>query len=102
MRRALIRVWTISLVASTVVAAIVYAVIAPWAGSPLQRGVVWILWPGIALWVQLNGSLLFGAGYGAIGDFLVIVLTSALAWSIPIALVAWGVSRLRQRRKESR
>jgi hypothetical protein len=99
MRRALIRVWVISLIASAVVAAIVYAVIAPWVGSPLQRGVGWFLWPGIALWVQLNGSLLFGAGYGAIGDFLVIVLASALAWSIPIAFVVWGVSRLRQRRE---
>jgi hypothetical protein len=60
----------------------------------------WVFLPGIGLYVLLNGTLLFGGGFGKFGDFLVIGVGSAFAWSIPaaafFAAVAWMARRRRK------
>lgn len=43
------------------------------------------LFPGLALYVALNGSLLFGSGVGGWGNGLVIVGGSALCWGVLVA-----------------
>ena len=42
----------------------------------------WLLWPGVWLYVLVNGSLLFEGGFGDFGNFLVVALGSALFWSL--------------------
>ncbi len=47
-----------------------------------------MLIPGVGLYVVLNGSLLFGSGFGRVGDGLVIVFGSAAGWaSLFVALL---------------
>ncbi|PZV00977.1 MAG: hypothetical protein DCF23_13755 [Cyanobium sp.] len=52
---------------------------------PLQgaigTGLSFILLPGVAMYSALNGSLLFGAGFGPFGNGLIIVIGSAAAWT---------------------
>lgn len=50
--------------------------------------VAWPLLPGVALYAVANGSLAFGSGFGQLGNFVFIVLGSALAWA---GLVTLGV-----------
>lgn len=61
--------------------------------------VAWPLLPGVALYAVANGSLAFGSGFGQLGNFVLIVLGSALAWAglftlgIHVARRWWPVSR---------
>lgn len=66
--------WAQSFAAFSLIAAVAYALSPTRAASP-------ILIPGVGLYVLLNGSLLFGSGFGGIGDCLVIVFGSAAAWA---------------------
>lgn len=43
--------------------------------------VAWPLLPGVALYAVANGSLAFGSGFDQLGNFVLIVLGSALAWA---------------------
>ena len=100
--KSILHAWVIGVICCTIIAALVYAMMPPEEGNFFQRSVSYFLWPGFALWVQLNGSLLFGVGFGKIGDFFVIALGSALAWSIQIFFVVRGIVWLRHRNKEPR
>ena len=60
----------------------------------------WFLWPGVRLYTILNASLLFGGGFGQIGDFLLIAAGSALAWSLLIALIIIVVACVRHANPE--
>lgn len=51
-----------------------------------------VLWPGVGLYTLLNGSLLFGGGFGTIGNYLVIALGSAVAWASLLVLVMRAVA----------
>ena len=59
--------------------------------GPLRTHSAYVLWPGVGLYTLLNGSLLFGGGFGALGNFLLVSLGSAVAWSLLIAVLfgAW-------------
>ncbi|MBD2720123.1 hypothetical protein [Synechococcus sp. FACHB-909] len=73
--------WAQSFAAFGLIAAVAYALPPGRAASP-------ILIPGVGLFVVLNGSLLFGSGFGRVGDCLVIVFGSAAAWaSLFVALL---------------
>lgn len=72
--------------------------------APLRNGLgnvlSYILWPGVGLYSLFNGSLLFGDGFGQIGDFVVISLASAAAWaSLAALLLSIVVSNARARQK---
>lgn len=84
------------------VAALVYAMMPPERDNIFQQAMAWFLWPGLALWVQMNGSLLFGGGFGSTGNFLIVAMGSALAWSIPIPFVVRGISWLWRRQQRFR
>jgi hypothetical protein len=57
--------------------------------GPIGVLLSYLLLPGVAMYANLNGSLLFGAGLGDFGNFLVIALGSAAVWAVPVvALVA--------------
>ena len=73
--------WAQSFAAFSLLAALAYALPQGRAASP-------ILIPGVGLSVVLNGSLLFGSGFGRVGDCLVIVFGSAAGWaSLFVALL---------------
>jgi hypothetical protein len=72
--------------------------------APLENGLSnvlsYILWPGIGLYSLFNGSLLFGGGFGQIGNFVVIALGSAAAWASLVASllpIVVSIARLRQK-----
>ena len=46
-----------------------------------------VLLPGVGLYVLLNGSLLFGSGLGRVGEFVVFVVGSAVAWASLLSLL---------------
>ena len=46
-----------------------------------------VLWPGVGLYTLLNGALLFGAGFGTVGNYLIIALGSAAIWASLFVLV---------------
>jgi len=97
--RSFLRTWLIGFGCCAIVASILY--FSPFSDSPFYEswGISWFMWPGFFLWVQLNGGgFLFASGFGFAADFALIALGSALAWSIPIALVAKAVSRARAHR----
>ena len=89
-----LRTWVIAAVCCTIVAALVYDMMPPEPGNSLEQGVAFFLYPGVALYVLLNGSLLFGGGFGNISDFLIIGLFSAFAWSLVVLLVVQSISWL--------
>ncbi len=73
--------WAQSFAAFSLLASVAYALPPGRAASP-------ILIPGVGLYVVLNGSLLFGRGFGGLGNCLVIVVGSAAAWaSLFVALL---------------
>ncbi|MFN3495093.1 MAG: hypothetical protein ACK40L_11350 [Hydrogenophaga sp.] len=87
--------WLLVFVGAVVLTSCVYG----W--WPLQGAVgtalSYTLLPGVALYAALNGSVLFGAGFGGLGNYLVIALGSAVAWTgLAVALV-WLVFRVRSR-----
>ena len=49
----------------------------------------YVLWPGVGLYTALNGSLLFGHGFGQVGNFFLVAVGSALAWSVVIGLLVF-------------
>lgn len=51
------------------------------------------LFPGLALYVALNGSLLFGSGFGGWGNGLIIVGGSAVFWGVLLAAIRWRMRR---------
>lgn len=84
--RALASTWAIAFAALAAVGAVVYAQLPAHTGPGLWLSPV--LGPGVALYDVWNGSLLFGSGFGRIGNFAVFVLGSAVAWaSVLVALV---------------
>jgi hypothetical protein len=86
--KTILHTWVFDLVCCTIIATLIYAMMPAEQGSFFQQNISWFLIPGIALYVQLNGSFLFGWGSGNIGDFLIIVMSSAVAWSFPIFLLS--------------
>jgi hypothetical protein len=93
----ILRTWVIAMVCCTLVATVVYGMMTPERGNGFEQGVAYFLFPGVALYSLLNGSLLFGGGFGNTGDFLIIGLSSALVWSFVVVLVVQGFSWLRHR-----
>lgn len=89
-----LHIWVVGVLCCTLSAALVYTMMPPERGSFFQQVISWFLLPGVALYVQLNGSLLFGGGFGKIGNFIIIAMGSALTWSIPIPFVVRGISWL--------
>lgn len=87
MPRRFFAIWGWVFVGCFILATLAYAT-APSAGS---TAVSYVLWPGVVLYAALNGSLLFGAGFGTVGNFLFIAAGSALAWSLVFGLLvlAW-------------
>jgi hypothetical protein len=73
----------------------VYALL-PTHGS-LGAVLSYLLLPGVALYTALNGSALFGAGFGHLGNYVVIALGSAAAWAALVATVGYLVARARER-----
>jgi hypothetical protein len=63
--------------------------------SPLEfrEFVAWPLLPGVALYSVANGSLLFGSGFGNIGNLVLIVSVSALTLASLFAVFSHGVRR---------
>ncbi len=51
------------------------------------------LFPGVVLYAGLNGSLLFGSGFGAWGNGLIIVGGSAVFWGVLLAAFRWWLRR---------
>jgi len=89
-----LRTWVIAAVCCAIAAALVYGMMPPERGNGFEEDVAYFLFPGVALYVLLNGSLLFGGGFGDIGNFLIIGLSSALTWSLVVVLVVQGISWL--------
>ena len=76
------------------VASVVYALM-PLEG-PIGVLLSYVLLPGVAMYANLNGSLLFGAGLGDFGNFFVIALGSAAVWAVlVVALVACAAALAR-------
>jgi len=50
--------------------------------SQIGRLLPWVLLPGIALYTALNNSLIFGSGFGKVGNFAIIVVGAATTWSV--------------------
>ena len=76
----------------------VYALM-PIAGA-FETALSYTLLPGVALYTALNGSTLFGAGFGRIGNYLVIALCSALAWTVLVGIAGYLAVRFRERPQE--
>ncbi|MCC6207321.1 MAG: hypothetical protein IT488_04135 [Gammaproteobacteria bacterium] len=95
-KSSILRTWVIAFVCCTIVAAVVYGLMIPGRGNSFEDGMAYFLLPGISLYTLLNGSLLFGGGFGEAGNFFVIGLSSALAWSLVAVLAVQGFSRLRR------
>jgi len=89
-----LRTWVIAAICCTIVTALVYGMMPPERSNGFEQIVAHLLFPGVALYVLLNGSLFFGSSFGSIGNFLIIGLSSALAWSLVVALVVQGISWL--------
>ena len=51
------------------------------------------LFPGVVLYAGLNGSLLFGSGFGAWGNGLIIVGGSSVFWGVLLAAFRWWLRR---------
>ena len=84
--KALVSIWAVVFAAVAAVGAVVYAQLPALTGPGLWLSPV--LGPGVALYDVLNGSLLFGSGFGRLGNFAVFVLGSAVAWaSVLVVLV---------------
>ncbi|MGH8703161.1 MAG: hypothetical protein ACREVR_18570 [Burkholderiales bacterium] len=96
----LFRNWAVVGLSCAIVSSVVYALVLQPRGGALENSMAWLLFPGIALYAQLNGSLLFGGGFGSLGDYLVIALGSALAWSAPIVVLIRVVSARWQHQKK--
>jgi hypothetical protein len=79
--------WAQSFAAFSLLASVAYALKPNSAASP-------ILFPGVGLYVFLNGSLLFGSGFGRLGDCLVIVFGSAAVWATLFAALLLIVRNL--------
>ena len=90
----ILRTWVIAAVCCTIIAIFVYGMMPPERGNSFEQGVAYFLFPGVALYVLLNGSLLFGGGLGDVGTFLIIGLSSGIAWSLVVVLLMQGISWL--------
>ena len=89
-----LRTWVTAAVCCTIIAALVYGILPPQRGNDFEQGVAYFFFPGVGLYALLNGSLLFGGGFADIGNFLLIGLSSVLAWSLVVVLVVHGSSWL--------
>ena len=86
-------IWVLVFAGCFASAALVY-VLAPATGG---YGLLsWLLWPGIGLYTLLNGSLLFGGGFGQLGDFFLVTAGSAVTWSLLVAPVVFLGVRIRR------
>ncbi len=72
--------WAQSFAAFSLLASVAYAL------QP-NRAASAILFPGVGLYVAVNGSLLFGSGFGRDGDCLAIVFGSATVWASLFAVL---------------
>lgn len=98
----ILRTWVVAAVCCTITAVLVYPMMPPKSGSLFQQSISLFLFPGVGLYVLLNGSLLFGGGFGDVGNFLIIGVGSALTWSIVILFVVRGIPLLRHLYKRVR
>ena len=96
--RSVLHSWFVINIYCTITAVLVYAMMPAESGSLFQQIITGFLYPGTVLYVLLNGSLLFGGGFGKFGDFLVIGMSSALTWSLVILFAVRVIPWLFQRR----
>lgn len=60
----------------------------------------WGLLPGVALYTVLNGSVLFGAGFGKLGSFAIIAFGSAATWTVLFCALLALIARLNASRQQ--
>jgi hypothetical protein len=77
--KALLATWAVAFTVFAAIAAVAYALQPASAG--FGQGLSHVLAPGASLYVFLNGSLLFGGGFGRSGNALVFVVGSAAVWA---------------------
>jgi hypothetical protein len=83
--RSFMATWVLSFAGCFSLAVISYGLAQ--SGSPLRIYFSYVLLPGVGLYTLLNGSLLFGSGFGAVGNFLIVGLGSAVVWSLAVAVL---------------
>jgi hypothetical protein len=88
--------WIIAFPISIVVAALAYSLASSGQGIPSHSFSAWLLWPGVALYTAINGSLLFGGGFGTYGNAALIILSSAAAGSVSLVAIVLGFSWFRR------
>lgn len=88
--------WILALLVGIAVSALAYLLASPGFGNHPRSAFAWCLWPGVALYAWLNGSLLFGGGFGGIGNAAIIILGSAATWSVPLTILLQGFLRFRR------
>jgi hypothetical protein len=94
----LLTVWVLAFGFFSILASILY-ILAPLINGP-GKVFSYVLWPGVSLYSLLNGSLLFGGGFGQSGNFVVIALGAAAVWASLTALllpIAVSIARARQK-----
>ncbi len=96
--RSVLRAWGVAAGCCTLVAALIYGMLPMDGTLNFSHGLEYFLFPGVAAYTLLNGSLLFGGGFGDICNFFIIVLGSALAWSFVIALLGQALLWIRHHR----
>jgi hypothetical protein len=96
--RSVLRAWIVAAVSCALVAALIYGMLPMDGAIGFKHGLEYFLFPGVAAYTLLNGSLLFGGGFWDIGNFLIIVLGSALAWSLVIVLMGQVLLWIRHHR----
>lgn len=92
-RNALVRCWLTALLASAVITTVAYVLVSPEFQFQVQIPLLWLLWPGVWLYIQANGSLVFGGGFGTYGNAAIIIVGSAVGWSVPLAILFWRLKR---------
>lgn len=88
-------VFAVALGLSWAVLSVVYVADLAVHGATTSSALAWLYYPGVALYVLINGSLLFGSGLGGAGEYAVFVLGSALGWALLCVLLHVACSMLR-------
>ena len=86
----------LALAASAGICVLVYASFRPGESAAAQWG-SFVLYPGVSIYVWLNGSLLFGGGVPAWAEYIVIVGGSTVSWTLLLWLATSTVLRLLRR-----
>lgn len=92
-RKALVRCGVGALLLGLAVSTIAYVLVSPEFGHGNESALAWLLWPGVWLYIQLNGSLVFGGGFGTCGNAAIFIVGSGIAWSVPFAGALWCLTK---------